>query len=72
MLPKDLTKDISDRLASIKGQVEGISKMLNEGKYPEQILTQFKAAQKGLDKAHYLLLDEVYPARHWRLKLSIQ
>ena len=60
MLPKDLTKDISDRLASIKGQVEGISKMLNEGKDPEQILIQFKAAQKGLDKAHYLLLDEVY------------
>ena len=60
MLPKDLTKDISDRLASIKGQVEGISKMLNEGKEPEQILIQFKATQKGLDKAHYLLLDEVY------------
>jgi len=60
MLPKDLTKDISARLASIKGQVEGISKMLNEGKDPEQILNQFKAAQKGLDKAHYLLLDEVY------------
>lgn len=60
LLPKDLTKDIINRLASIKGQVEGISKMLNEGKDPEQILIQFKAAQKGLDKAHYLLLDEVY------------
>ncbi|PTB91261.1 metal-sensitive transcriptional regulator, partial [Marivirga lumbricoides] len=24
------------------------------------ILLQFKAAQKGLDKAHYLLLDEAY------------
>ena len=34
--------------------------MLAEGKDPEQILIQFKAAQKGLDKAHYLLLDEVY------------
>jgi len=60
MLPGDLTKDIRDRLASIKGQVEGIGKMLEEGKDPEQILNQFKAAQKGLDKAHYLLLDEVY------------
>lgn len=60
MLPKDLIKDIIDRLASIKGQVDGISKMLNEEKDPEQILIQFKAAQKGLDKAHYLLLDEVY------------
>lgn len=34
--------------------------MLDEDKDPEQILVQFKAAQKGLDKAHYLLLDEVY------------
>lgn len=34
--------------------------MLDEGKDPEKILLQFKAAQKGLDKAHYLLLDEAY------------
>ncbi len=60
MLPKDLTKDIIDRLSSIKGQVEGISKMLKDGQDPEKILIQFKAAQKGLDKANYLLLDEVY------------
>jgi len=60
VLPKDLTKDITDRLAGIKGQVQGIKSMLEEGRDPEQILIQFKAAQKGLDKAHYLLLDEVY------------
>lgn len=60
ILPADLTKDIVDRLSNIKGQIEGIGKMLVEGSDPEQILTQFKAAQKGLDKAHYLLLDEVY------------
>ncbi len=34
--------------------------MLDENKDPEKILIQFKAAQKGLDKAHFLLLDEVY------------
>ncbi|WP_339901522.1 metal-sensitive transcriptional regulator [uncultured Cyclobacterium sp.] len=60
MIPKDLTKDIKTRLQSIKGQVEGLIKMLDEGKDPEKILLQFKAAQKGLDKAHYLLLDEAY------------
>lgn len=27
---------------------------------PEKILIQFKAVQKGLDKAHFLLLDETY------------
>ncbi len=60
MLPKDLTKDIIVRLSSIGGQVEGIIKMLKDGKNPDQILNQFRAAQKALDKAHYLLLDEVY------------
>nr|WKN35875.1 metal-sensitive transcriptional regulator [Tunicatimonas sp. TK19036] len=60
MIPKDLTKDIKTRLQSIKGQVDGLIKMLDEGKDPEKILLQFKATQKGLDKAHYLLLDEAY------------
>ena len=33
--------------------------MLDEGKGPEQIKLQFKSVEKGLQKAHYLLLDEV-------------
>ncbi|MEZ4945095.1 MAG: metal-sensing transcriptional repressor [Cyclobacteriaceae bacterium] len=32
MLPKDLTKDIKTRLQSIKGQVDGLVKMLDDGK----------------------------------------
>lgn len=60
MLPADLTKDIIKRIKIIKGQVEGLSKMLDQGKDPDQILNQFKAVDKGLQKAHYLLLDEVY------------
>lgn len=60
MLPKDLTKDVRTRLQGIKGQVDGLVRMLDDDRDPEQILEQFKAVQKGLDKAHYLLLDEVY------------
>lgn len=60
MLPHDLTKDIVTRLKSIDGQVRGLIRMLENDEDPEKILTQFKAAQSGLDKAHYLLLDEVY------------
>ncbi|NOX85653.1 MAG: metal-sensitive transcriptional regulator [Chlorobi bacterium] len=60
MIPKDLTSDIKTRLKSIRGQIEGIIKMMDEDKDPEKILVQFKAADKGLQKAHYLLLDEVY------------
>ena len=60
MLPKDLTKDIKDRLSSIKGQVEGIIKMLDESDDPSQILNQFKAVNKGFEKVQNLLLDEVF------------
>ena len=60
MIPRDLSKDIKKRLQSINGQIGGLIKMLDEDTDPEKILIQFKAAQKGLDKAHFLLLDEVY------------
>lgn len=60
MIPRDLSKDIKTRLQSINGQIGGLIKMLAEDTDPEKILMQFRAAQKGLDKAHYLLLDEVY------------
>ena len=60
MLPKDLTKDIKTRLQSIKGQLDGLIRMLDDEQDPEKILQQFKAANKGLEKAHFLLLDETY------------
>ncbi|WP_345599362.1 metal-sensitive transcriptional regulator [Salinimicrobium sp. 3283s] len=60
MIPRDLSKDIKTRLQSINGQINGLIKMLDEDTNPEKILLQFKAAQKGLDKAHFLLLDETY------------
>jgi len=60
MIVEDLTKDIKTRLSTIKGQVEGISKMIDQGKDPESILVQFKSLDKGLQKARHLLLDEVF------------
>lgn len=60
MIPKDLISNITNRLKSIKGQIAGIVKMLDEGKDINKILIQFKAADKSLQKVHYLLLDEVY------------
>jgi DNA-binding FrmR family transcriptional regulator len=60
MLDKELTRDLKTRLATVKGQIEGIMKMLDEQPDPEKILVQFKAADKGLQKAHHLLLDEVF------------
>ena len=59
-LPSDLISDIRTRLKTLSGQLNGIVKMLDEGKDPEQINLQFKSVDKGLQKAHYILLDEVY------------
>ena len=60
MLPKELTGDLNKRLATIKGQIDGLIKMIDEDKDPDQILNQFKAADQSLQKAHHLLLDEVF------------
>ena len=59
-LPSDLKSDIKKRLKTLSGQLNGIIRMLDEGKDPKQIDFQFKAVDKGLQKAHFLLLDEVY------------
>ncbi len=59
-LPPDLIVDIKKRLKTIRGQIGGIVRMLDEGKDPEQINIQFKSIDKAIQKAHYLLLDEVY------------
>ena len=60
MLPKDITEDVVKRIRTIKGQLGGIEKMLDDGREPNQIINQFKAAVEGLNKAHFLLLDEVF------------
>lgn len=60
MLQPELTSDLKKRLSTIRGQIEGIVRMLDEETDPDKILVQFKAADQGLQKAHYLLLDEVF------------
>jgi CsoR family transcriptional regulator, copper-sensing transcriptional repressor len=59
-LPSDLILDIKTRLKTLSGQINGIVRMLDEGKDPEQINIQFKSIDKGIQKAHFLLLDEAY------------
>ncbi len=60
MLQTESTTDLKKRLATVKGQIEGIIKMLDDETDPDKILVQFKAADQGLQKAHYLLMDEVF------------
>ena len=60
LLPADLVTDIKSRLKTISGQTLGIIKMLETSRDPEQINIQFKFIDKGVQKAHFLLLDEAY------------
>lgn len=60
MLQSELTADLKKRLSTVKGQIEAIVKMLDEEIDPDKILVQVKAADQGLQKAHYLLMDEVF------------
>ena len=46
-----------DRLARIKGQVGGVERMVDEGRYCIDVLTQISAVQAALDKVALGLLD---------------
>lgn len=50
-------KDLLLRLKKIEGQVRGIQKMLEEGRYCVDILLQINAAKAGLHKTGLQLLE---------------
>lgn len=60
MIPKEITENVVKRIATVKGQLDGIIKMINDDNDPDKIIMQFEAATKGLQKAHHLLLDDVF------------
>ena len=60
MLQSELTTDLKRRLSTVRGQIDAIVKMLDGETDPDKILIQIKAADQGLQKAHYLLMDEVF------------
>lgn len=50
--------DLEVRLRRIEGQVRGIARMVDEGAYCIDVLTQISAADQALRAAAVLLLDE--------------
>ncbi len=60
MIHRDITEDVVARIATIRGQLEGIIKMINTDSDPDKILIQFEAATQGLQKARHLLIDDVF------------
>ncbi|MET9834050.1 metal-sensitive transcriptional regulator [Streptomyces sp. NPDC006385] len=59
-LTGDAADDVLRRLARVSGQVQGISRMVREGRHCVEVLDQLASAQKALDAAsrqvvrHYL------------------
>jgi DNA-binding FrmR family transcriptional regulator len=52
------TRDLKKRLHYIKGQIEGIERMLDDERDANDIYIQFKAIEGALQKAIYVVLDE--------------
>ncbi len=51
-------KQLLTRLRRIRGQVEGIERMVEEERYCIDVLTQISAVQAALDKVALELLDD--------------
>lgn len=50
--------DVTRRITNVKGQLDGILRMMDEGNDCVAVLTQFKAARAGFDRAFALFLEE--------------
>ncbi|HHT70984.1 MAG TPA: metal-sensitive transcriptional regulator [Firmicutes bacterium] len=46
------------RLRKIEGQIRGIQRMINDGRYCVDILTQLAAAQAALNKVGLMVLED--------------
>lgn len=55
-LPEDVVRDVRTRLRRIAGQVQGIEKMLAEGRECRDVVTQLSAVSKAVDRAGFKLV----------------
>ena len=56
-LPEDVIDDLHKRLRRIAGQVQGIERMLDEGRECRDIVTQISAANRALEQAGFRLVS---------------
>jgi DNA-binding FrmR family transcriptional regulator len=55
-LPPDVVDDVRKRLRRIAGQVQGIERMLEEGRECKDVVTQISAVSKAIDRAGFKLV----------------
>lgn len=56
-LPDDVTDDLRKRLRRIAGQVQGIERMLEDGRECRDIVTQISAANRALEQTGFRLVS---------------
>jgi len=56
-LPTEVTDDLRKRLRRVAGQVQGIERMIDEGRECRDIVTQISAANRALEQAGFKLIS---------------
>ncbi len=57
-LPDEVTTEVRNRLRRVAGQVQGVERMLEEGRDCREIVAQISAATKALEQAGFRLVAE--------------
>ncbi len=57
-LPEEVTTEVRNRLRRVAGQVQGVERMLEEGRDCKEIVAQISAATKALEQAGFRLVAE--------------
>jgi DNA-binding FrmR family transcriptional regulator len=55
-LPDEVVDDVRKRLRRVAGQVQGVERMLAEGRECRDVVSQLSAASKALDQAGFKLI----------------
>jgi DNA-binding FrmR family transcriptional regulator len=55
-LPEEVTVEVRNRLRRVAGQLQGIERMLDEGRECRDVVTQISAATKALEQAGFRLV----------------
>ena len=58
-LPEDVVADVRKRLRRVAGQVQGVERMLEEGRECRDVVAQLSAATKALEQAGFKLVASV-------------
>jgi len=55
---EDTVKNLKNRLSRVEGQISGIKKMLDDGRYCDDILIQLTACKRAIESISFMVLEE--------------